>query len=324
MRFWLRLMMLAALAAVVMTSQSAAQSYPTKPIKIIVAFAAGGPADVLARVVGQRLTTILGQPIIVENRPGAGGTIGARVAAEAEPDGYTLLLGNTSTLVIAPAVYRNVNYDAVNGFAPIALFGTTSNLLVVHPSFPAKSVAELVAHAKANPGKLNYSSPGTGTPGHLIAETFKQRAGIEIVHVPYKSGGQAAGDVVGGQVQMAFENPTVTLPLHQSGQLRALATTGQLRNPQALAVPTMIESGYPDFVTVAFTGVVAPAGTPANIVARLNAAINESLTSPEVQATFGKLAVEQRVGSPADFAAFLAGERERWGAIIKAAGVRID
>ena len=324
MRVWLRWVTLAALAAIGMSSPAAAQTYPTKPIKIIVAFAAGGPADVLARVVGQRLTTILGQPIIVENRPGASGTIGARAAAEAEPDGYTLLLGNTSTLVIAPAVYRNVNYDAVNGFAPIALLGTTSNLLVVHPSFPAKSVAEFVAHAKANPGKLNYSSPGTGTPGHLIAETFKQRAGIEIVHVPYKSGGQAVGEVVGGQVQMAFENPTVTLPLHQSGRLRALATTGQTRNPQVPGAPTMIESGYPDFVTVAFTGVVAPAGTPASIVTRLNAAINESLTSSEVQATFGKLAVEQRVGSAADFAAFLARERERWGAIIKAAGVKID
>ena len=303
---------------------ASAQTYPSKPIKIIVAFAAGGPADVLARIVGQRMTAILGQPIIVENRPGAGGTIGARAAAEAEPDGYTLLLGNTSTLVIAPAVYRNVNYDAANSFAPIALLGTTSNLLIVHPTFPAKSVAELVAHAKANPGKLNYSSPGTGTPGHLIAETFKQRAGIEIVHVPYKSGGQAVGEVVGGQVQMAFENPTVTLPLHQTGQLRALATTGQARNPQVPGVPTMIESGFPDFVTVAFTGVVAPAGTPASIVSRLNAAVNESLTSPEVQATFGKLAVEQRIGTSADFAAFLARERERWGAIIKAAGVRIE
>jgi tripartite-type tricarboxylate transporter receptor subunit TctC len=311
-------------ACCVLGGASASQTYPVKPIRIIVAFAAGGPADVMARLVGQRLSIMLGQGVVIENRPGAGGTIGARAAAEAEPDGYTLLLGNTSTLVIGPVVYKNVGYDPVKSFAPVAMLGTTSNFFIVHPAFAAKSVPELIALAKASPGKFNYASPGSGTPPHLISEMLKLKAGIDIVHVPYKGGGPASHAVVGGDVQMTFENPTVSLPLVQGGKVRALAVTSEKRSAQAPDVPTMIESGVADFVSVSFTGVVAPAATPGAIIARLNFAINESIKSAEIEAALTKLAVEPRIGSPEDFAAFLAQERERWSAVIKAAGVKVE
>jgi tripartite-type tricarboxylate transporter receptor subunit TctC len=301
-----------------------AQAYPTKPIKLIVPFAPGGPADVMARIVTQRMSPILGQAFVLENRPGAGGTIGARAAAQAEPDGYTLLMANTSTLVIGPAVYKNVDYDPEKNFAPVAAFGTTSNLLVVHPAVPAKTVMEFVALAKAKPGTLSYSSPGLGTPPHLIGEMFKLRTGVDIVHVPYKGGGQAVSDVVAGQVQMTFENPSVSLPLVRGGQVRALASTGEQRNPEAPEIPTMIDAGVPDFVSVSFTGLAVPASVPADIIARLNAAANQSLDSSEVRAVLAKLAVEPKIGSPADFAAFLAKERDKWGAVAKAANIRIE
>jgi len=303
---------------------AAAQSYPTKPIRIIVAFAPGGPADVMARLVGQRLTATLGQSFVIDNRPGAGGTIGARAAAEADADGYTLLLGNTSTLVLGPLTYRNVGYDPAKNFAPIAMLGTTSNFLIVHPGFAPRSVAELIVLARAQPGQLNYSSPGSGTPPHLIGEMFKLKAGIDVVHVPYKGGGPSAQAVVAGEVQMTFENPAVSLPLVQGGQVRALAVTSEKRNPQAPDVPTMMESGLSDFVSVSFTGVVAPAATPPAIVARLNAAINEALASPEIETAFTKLGVEPRIGPPDVFAAFLARERERWAPVIQAAGVKVE
>lgn len=311
-------------ACCALAAPAAAETYPAKPVRIIVGFAAGGPADVMARLIGHRLSLILGQPFVVDTRPGAGGTIGARAVAEADPDGYTLLLANTSTLVIAPAIYRQAGYDPAKAFAPIAIFGTTSNVLVVNPSFAARSVRELIAAAKSNPGKLNYSSPGLGTPPHLIGEMLKLKTGIDIVHVPYKGGGPSAQAVVAGEVQMTFENPAVSLPLVQGGQLRALAVTSEQRNRQAPDVPTMIESGVPDFISVSFTGMVAPAGTPAEIVARLNAAVNESLKTAEIEAAFTKLAIEPRLGSPEEFAAFLAKERERWGAVIKAADVKAD
>jgi tripartite-type tricarboxylate transporter receptor subunit TctC len=306
------------------TARSRAQAYPVKPIRLIVPFSAGGPADVMARVAGQRMGTILGQNLIVENRPGAGGTIGARAAAQAEPDGYTLMLANTSTLVIGPLVYRNVDYDPLRSFALIAAFGTTSNILVVNPRVPATTVAALIGLAKAQPGKLSYASPGIGTPPHLIGELLKLKTGIDLVHVPYKGGGQSVGDVVAGQVQIVFENPSITLPLVRAGQVRALATTGATRNPAAPDIPTMIEAGVPDFVSVSFTGLVAPAGTPAPIVARLNAAANDALMAPDVHGVLAKLAVESKPGSPAEFAAFVAAETDKWRTVVEAAKIRIE
>lgn len=303
---------------------ASAQTYPTKPIRIVVGFAPGGPADVMARLISQRMTAILGQSIVVDNRPGAGGTIGARAVAESDPDGYTLLLGNTSTLIISPLVYRQVNYDPVKGFAPVALLGTTSNVLIVNPALPAKAAQDLIALARASPGKLNYSSAGIGTPPHLIGEMFKQRLGLDIVHVPYKGGGPSTAAVVAGETQFSFENPTSALPLAQAGKVRALAVTSEARTSQMPDLLTMIEAGVPDFTSVSFTAVVAPGGTPAAIVNRLNAAINESLTSPDVAGTLTKLSVDAKMSSPEELAVFVARERTKWTTVIKTAGVQAE
>jgi len=303
------------------TTPAAAQNYPTRPIRMLIGFAPGGPADVMARLIGPRMYAALGQPVVVENRPGAGGTLAARLVAESEPDGYTLLLGNTSTLVISPLMYKNVGYDALKAFAPIAWLGTTSDILVVNPKFPVKSVAELIAYAKANPGKLNFSTPGIGTPPHLIGEMLKLRAGIDVVHVPYKGGGQSIQAVIAGEVQFTFENPQVALPLVRAGTVRALAVTSAARDPQAADVPTLIESGLPDFVSESFTGVVGRAGIPAGIVARLNTVINESTKSPDVASMLTKLAVNARNGQPERFAAFLAEELAKTAPVVKSAGL---
>jgi tripartite-type tricarboxylate transporter receptor subunit TctC len=312
-----------ALALAALPVGAVAQTYPAKPIKLIVPFASGGPSDVIGRIVGQQLGILLGQNLVVENRGGAGGSIGARLAALAEPDGYTLMFANTSTLSINPAVYTHLEYDPAKAFTPVALVGTTSNILVVNPSLPAKTVAELIAYGKANPGKLSYSSPGVGTPPHMIGELFKLRTGLDITHVPYKSGGGSTQDVVSGQVQMTFENPAVSLPLVQGGALRALAVTSDNRNPQIPDVPTLRET-VPGFVSVSFTGMVAPAGVPPAVIARLNSAINESLKAPAVQAALAKLSVDVKPGSPEQFGAFLAEEREKWQMVAKAAKIALD
>jgi tripartite-type tricarboxylate transporter receptor subunit TctC len=314
---------LAAVLAVAFGGAAAAQSYPAKPIKLIVPFAAGGPADVIGRIIGQQAGVILGQSFVVENRGGAGGTIGARLAAQAEPDGYTLMFANTSTLSINPAVYRNLDFDPAKAFVPVALVGTTSNLVVVNPALPIKSIADLIAYGKANPGKLAYSSPGVGTPPHMIGEMLKLRTGLDITHVPYKSGGSSTQDVVSGQVPLTFENPAVSLPLVQAGSIRAIAVTSEARNPRLPEVATVAET-IPDFVSVSFTGMVAPAGVSPAIIAKLNAAINDSLKSPEVMATLAKLSVDIKAGTPAEFGAFLAKEREKWQGVAKAAHIQID
>jgi tripartite-type tricarboxylate transporter receptor subunit TctC len=301
----------------------AAETYPAKPIKLVVPFASGGPADVIGRIIGQQMGIILGQNLVVENRGGAGGTIGARIAALSDPDGYTLMFANTSTLSINPAVYTHLDYDPARAFAPVALVGTTSNILVVNPALPVKTVAQLIAYGKTHPGKLSYSSPGVGTPPHMIGELFKLRTGLDIIHVPYKSGGSSTQDVVSGQVPMTFENPAVSLPLVMAGSLRALAVTSDTRNPLIPDVPTLAET-IPGFVSVSFTGMVAPAGVSPAIVARLNAAINESLKAPVVQSTLAKLSVDVKAGSPEDFAAFLAQEREKWLMVAKAAKISLD
>ena len=301
-----------------------AQSYPTRPIKMIVPFSPGGPVDVTARIIGQHLPRTLGQTVIVENRAGAAGALGAKAVASADPDGYTLLCGNISTLVVLPAVTNNRDYDPSKAFAPIAKVSQNHEVLVVHPAFAARSVAELVAYAKANPGKLNYGSAGHGNATHLAAELFKLRTGIDIVHIPYKGAADAVTAVLGGQVQMFFGDIGGVLPLLREGTLRALAVSSEARNALVPDLPTMIESGVLDYVVLTYIGVVAPAGTPAGIVGRLNTAINESLTSPEVAAAFAKLGAELRPGAPADFAAFLAAETQKWSNVVKSANIKVD
>ena len=315
---------LALIVGVAVCTGASAQDYPARPIKLIVPYSAGGPADVVARVIGQRMSAILGQTFIVENRAGAGGSIAGRLVASSDPDGYTLMFGATGPLVISPLVFKLPDYDPSKSLVPVALIGTTSNILVVNPNLPIHSVRELIAYAKANPGKLSYSSPGVGTPPHMIGEMLKLKTGIRMVHVPYKGGGNSTQDVIGGQVQLTFENPAVSLPLARSGSIRALAVTSSVRNPQIPELPTMIEAGVPDFVSVSFTGLVAPAGTPEAIIHKLNAAANESLKDAAVQSVLQKLAVDIHGGSPEEFGAYLAHEREKWGEVAKAANAQLN
>src|SRR5262244_2932123 len=258
-----------------------AEPYPTRPIKVIVPTPAGGPVDVVARLVSNYLAAAFGQAVIVDNRPGAGNTIGSKEAAQAEPDGYTLLYSSVSGLVLAPLLQKNAGYDPLTSYDPIALVAQSSNILVVHPSVPVGSVQELVAYAKANPGKVNFSSGGIGVLPHLIGEMFKARAGIDVVHVPYRGGAPSINDVVSGQVQMTFEGTSVLLPLIKAGRLRALAVTSPKRVPELPDVPTMAESGFPGFSSTSWTGLLAPAKTPSDVIAKLNAQANVALASPE-------------------------------------------
>jgi tripartite-type tricarboxylate transporter receptor subunit TctC len=301
-----------------------AQPYPARPIKMIVPFPPGGPVDVAARIVAQQLPRTLGQPVIVENRPGAAGSLGAKAAASADPDGYTLMCGNISTLSVLPAVTNNRDYDPGKVFAPVAKLSQNYEVLVVHPAFPAKSVPDLVAYAKANPGKLNYGSAGVGNATHLAAELFKLKTGADLVHIPYKGASEAVTGVLGQQVDMFFGDIGGMLPLLREGTLRALAISSESRSALVPDLPTMIESGVPDYVVLTYIGVVAPAGTPASIVGKLNAAINESLAAPEVTAAFGKVGAEVRPASPQDFAAFLAAETQKWESLARSANIKVD
>jgi tripartite-type tricarboxylate transporter receptor subunit TctC len=301
-----------------------AQTYPDRLIKIVVPYPPGGPIDTTARLVAQRLGPILGQTVIIENRGGAGGALGTKAAAGAEPDGYTLLFGNASAFVVGPAVYRFRDYDTIKQFTPIAKVTEGYEVLVVAPDFPAKNVQELIAYAKARPGKLNFGSMGYGNLTHLVAELFKLQTGTDFVHVPYKGSPEAVAGIVAGQVHILFGEVAGLLPLVREGKLRALGVASVGRNALAPELPTMIEGGVDDFVALTFTGVVAPKGTPAPIVSKLNAAINESLKPPEVVAALGKLGAEVRPGSPEEFGAFLAKERDKWVDVVTRTGIKAE
>jgi tripartite-type tricarboxylate transporter receptor subunit TctC len=311
-------------AALGMADLAAAQSYPDRLIKLVVPYPAGGPIDTTARLVAQRLGPILGQTVIIENRGGAGGALGSKSVASAEPDGYTLLFGNASALVVGPAVYRFRDYDTIKHFAPIAKVTEGYEVLVVAPNFPPQTVPELIAYAKANPGKLNFGSMGYGNLTHLVAELFKLRTGTDFVHVPYKGSADAVAGIVTGQVHILFGEVAGLLPLVRDGKIRALGVSSAARNALAPELPTLIEGGLPDFIALTFTGVVAPAGTPAAIVGRLNAAINEAVKPPEVVAALGKLGAEVRTGSAEAFAAFLARERDKWVDVVTRTGIRAE
>jgi len=300
-----------------------AQSYPDKIVRMIVPAPPGGQTDVLARYLAQRLQAALGQNVIVDNRAGAGGAIGARAAAIAEPDGHTIFFGNTSTLAVIPAVSKNPGYDPNRNFAPVASVSESYMILVVHPSFPAKTVQEFIAHAKANPGKLNFANAGAGNVTHLTGAMFRTAAQIDFVDVPHKGGAESVTAVLGQQVDFALESPVILLPLIREGKLRALAVTSAKRKAELAEIPTMREGGA-DFVATLLTGVVAPAGTPGGIVERLNAVINDSLKTPEMQATLEKFGSEAKISTPPDFAAYLAAEMAKWGEAGRAARVQLD
>src|ERR1700688_3623042 len=311
----------AALLTALPIAAAQANDYPSRPVKIIVPTPPGGPVDVIARITANYLQNTLGKGFVVENRAGAGNTIGSKDAAEATPDGYTLLYSSASGLVIAPLLHADAGYDPLKSFDPIALVGESSNILVVNPAVPANSVQELVAYAKANPGKVNFSSGGIGVLPHLIGEMFKARAGIDIVHVPYRGGGPSINDVVGGQVQMTFEGTSVLLPLIEAGRVRALAVTSPRRIAELPGVPTMIESGFAGFASTSWTGLLAPAHTPQPIVAKLNAAINDGLKTPELKTALERLSNAPLGGTPADFTTVIKADLAKWSPIVKTLGL---
>ena len=300
-----------------------ADTYPDRLVKLVVGYPPGGPIDVTARILVQHLAPILGQTVIVENRPGATGTVAGRALTTTEPDGYTIMLGNASALAVMPAIMRYRDYDSTKSFAPVAKLTEGYEVLVVDPNGPAKSVQELIAYARAHPGKLNFGSAGFGNLTHLSGELLKLRTGIDIVHVPYKGAPEAVTAMLAGQVHMLFGEVAGLLPLVRDGKVRALGVASEHRNALAPELPTLIEGGLPDFVALTFTGVVAPAGTPPAIVDRLNEAINQVLAKAEVHAAFERLGAEIRPGTPAEFTAFLASEKRKWDEVVAQSGVTL-
>ena len=299
------------------------QDYPNRPIRIIVPTPAGGPVDVMARVLANALPPVLGQNVFVENKPGAGNTIGSRQAAVADPDGYTLMVSAASGLVMSPMIVRNAGYDA-SSFAPVVLVAETPQVLVINPQLSLKSVAELVAYAKDNPGKLNYSTGGIGTLPHLNAELFKSVSSTNILHVPYKGGGPSLMAVVAGEVQMTFDTVSTSLQLIQDGKLRPLAIVGPKRAPELPDVPAMPEVGFPAVTSGAWTALMAPRDTPAAVIAKLNAATNAALGGDPMKTALAKLGAEPRGGTPQDLADHIQREIAKWKPIVATLNLKVD
>jgi len=301
-----------------------AADYPTRPITIILGFAPGGPSDVVARVVQRKMEQVLGQPVIIENRPGAGGNTAAEAVARSAPDGYTLAFATNGMMATNVSLYKKIGYDPVKDFAPITILGSQANILYVHPSVKANSVAELVALAKDNPGKLNFASGGHGTAGHLAGELFKTEARINIVHVAYKGTGPALQDVLAGHVQMAFSAAAPIVPHIQSGAVRPLAVTSLKRTAALPEIPAFAELGYPGFEAITWHSLVAPAGTPREVIATLHRAAMAALEDPEVKKQFATLGVDVVGNTPEEFATYVKAEIPKWAAIIKASGATLN
>jgi len=316
----IRIVMAAALAAI--ATAASAQTYPSQPIRMIVPFTAGSPNDVVARLLAQQLTTRLGQNVIIDNRPGAGTNAGTKAAASAEPNGYTLIF-NSSSMVVSPAMYKNPGYDPLKSFVPVAnaVYGTW--LTVIEKSIPANTVPEFIAYAKKNPGKLSFGF-GQGTAPQLVGEWLKVREGLDMTSVPYKGGAQAVIDVIGGRIQFHVGAASSLIPHAKNGSVKAISVWSQKRDPELPNVPTMIESGYPNLALGFWAGIWAPAGTPDAIVKRLNEAINDSLRSAEIKASFDKLGLEPVIQSPEEFGKFVIDELPRWAEIVKVSGVKGD
>ncbi len=323
MNRWLNRLALGVLFAAFAVGASA-QTYPTKPIRIVVPFPAGGTTDVLARAAAQKLTEALGQAAVVDNRPGAGGNIGAELVAKSPPDGYTLLMGTVGTHAINPSLYPKMPYDHVRDFVPIILVAGVPNVLVINPSLPVNSVQELIAYTKANPGKLNFASSGNGTSIHLSAELFKTMAGVQMAHIPYKGSAPALQDLVGGQVQLMFDNLPSALALIKAGRLKALAVTSKERAAVLPDVPTIAESGLPGFEASSWFGLLAPAGTPQPVIAKLNAEIAKWLATPEAKEKLLAQGAIVAGGTPEDFARHIAAETGKWQKVVKESGAKID
>jgi tripartite-type tricarboxylate transporter receptor subunit TctC len=324
MRRWKRFFALSVFAAlgVLAAATVHAHDYPNRPITLVVPFPPGGSTTIVARMITDKLADILGQQVIIDNRGGAGGTIGTRSVSKAEPDGYTLLLGYTGTLAISPSLYANVGYDPRKDFTPVGRIGTAPNTLVVHPSFQAKTVAELIASAKANPGKVNFGSAGVGTVSHVCGEYFATAAGIKLVHVPYNGTGPALTDLIGGHIPMAFAPIPATYSNAKSGNMRMLAVTSAVRSTLAPEIPTIAEQGVPGFEAVLRYGIVAPAGTPRAIVDKLNKALTAALGTDEVRKRLALEGAEPLPSTPQEYAADIDREETQWAKVVKASGAK--
>jgi tripartite-type tricarboxylate transporter receptor subunit TctC len=312
------------LALVNASAVAAAADYPVRPVTIVVGFPPGGASDILARIVANKLASLLGQPFVVDNRPGAGGNVAGEVVAHAPADGYTLLLGNNAILATNASLYKQVGFDAEKDFAPISLIGTQANVLVVNNNLPVHSLAELIALAKAQPGKLNFASSGYGLAAHLAGELFKADAHVDIVHVPYKGSAPALQDVMAGQDQMMFATTSGAMGLIKSGQLRPLAVTTLKRTPSLPDVPTIDELGIKGFDATTWHGLVAPAGTPADVIKILHKAIVEALNDPGVQHSLDELGVDVASDTPEQFEAYIHSEIPKWAAVIKTSGAKLE
>jgi len=313
------LLTLAALAAQVCL----AQTFPSRPLHLIVPFPPGGSTDILARALAQKLAENLGQPVVIDNRGGAGGTIGAAEASKAAPDGHTIMMGHLGTLAVAPAIYKKLPYDPVKSFAPVALMALVPSVLVVNPRvLDVKSAGELVAYARAHPGQLTYGSGGLGSSAHLTTEYFKLATGTDILHVPYKGIGPMLADLVGGQISMGLNGAPAVMPYVVQGRLRALAVSSAKRLPALPELPTLAESGVPGFEANGWYGIVAPAGTPGTAIERLNAEVRRIVATPELKARLDQEGAIAAAGTPEEFGAFIASEIDRWGAVLKKAGIQ--
>jgi tripartite-type tricarboxylate transporter receptor subunit TctC len=316
---------IAACAALVgITVPASAADYPSKPITLIIGFAPGGPSDVMARILTRKMEEILKQPFVIENRAGAGGSIAGASVARATPDGYTVLLATGSLLAINVSLYKNLGYDPEKDFEPISMIGTQTNVLYLHPSVPAKSLGELIAHARANPGKLSFGSGGNGTPAHLAGELLKIEAKIDITHVPFRGTGPALQAVIGGHVPMAFNPPSPLIPHIQSGAIRPVAITTLKRTTVLPEVPTVAESGFPGFEAMTWHALVAPAGTPKEIVAALHAATAATVNDPDVRKALTDLGVDVVGGTPDELRAYLKSEIPKWAEVVKTSGAKVD
>jgi len=296
------------------------QPYPTKPVRMIAASSPGSAVDIVARIVAQKLGEQLGQQVVVDNRAGAGGNLGAELAAKAAPDGYTLFMG-TPAHAINTGLYRKLNYDLIRDFSPVTQVTSGQYVVVVHPSLPAKSIRELIALARGKPGQLNYASAGSGNATHLAGELFASATRIKLVHVPYKGSGPAVTDLVGGQVQLMFANLVAALPQVKTGRIRALAVTGQTRAAAAPELPTVIEAGVPGYVVTSWFGVLVPAATPRELIMKLNAELARTMSAPDVRDRLAADGAEPTTGTPEQFGAFLRAEIAQWTKVVKDAGI---
>ena len=319
-----RLLSLASAALIATAGGALAQGYPAKPVRMIVPFPAGGATDIVARLIAQKLTESWRVQVLVDNRGGAGGTIGSDLAAKSPPDGYTILMATSSTHAIAPSLYTKLAYDPVRDFAPVTLVASATILLAVHPSLPTRNVKDLIALAKREPDALSFASSGNGGISHLIGEHFKSVAGIRMLHVPYKGDTPALIDLVSGQVQLMFGTAVSFLPYVKSGRLNALAVTNPKRSPIVPNVPTVAESGLPGFEALQWFGIFAPAGTPKDVVAKLNADIVKAARLPEVRERMTTLGADVVGNTPAEFAAFQKADTAKWAKVVKASGAKID